>query len=323
MTIEAILEPIQEKMQKTEERLYSDVTPADKRLSDLVFHIGKIKGKRFRPALLFLAGKCSGKLVPQHVDLAIVVELIHTATLVHDDIIDEAVVRRHVETISAKWGREISILFGDYLFSRAYTILSTLDSQVATLIISQTINILCEGEIVQLMRRYDRKITEEEYFSIIERKTASLCAASCKLGAIFSGANKKVTEVLTNYGLKLGTAFQIIDDCLDVTGKEDKIGKTLNSDMQKGKLTLPFIRLVDKLPVGHKENALELIFHNNSEDKKTAVADLLEEHGAMDYAYESARQLVKKAQDEISFIPDTIYKEALLELGDYVVTRDI
>lgn len=322
MTIDAILEPIQGEMQKTEERLYSDLTPADKQLSDLVFHIGKIKGKRFRPALLFLSGKCSGKLVPQHIDLAVVVELIHTATLVHDDIIDEAVIRRHVETISAKWGREISILFGDYLFSRAYTILSTLDSQVATLIISQTINILCEGEIVQLLRRYDREITESEYFSIIERKTASLCAASCKLGAITSGANKKVSEALTNYGLKVGMAFQIIDDCLDVMGKEDKTGKTLNTDIQKGKLTLPFIRLVNKLPVGHKENAFELIFHNNSEDKMAAITDLLVEHEAVDYAYESARQLVKKAQEELSFIPDSIYKKALLELGDYVVKRE-
>ncbi len=288
----------------------------------MVFHVGKIKGKRFRPALLFLAGKCSGKLVPQHVDLAVVVELIHTATLVHDDIIDEAVVRRHVETINFKWGREISILFGDYLFSRAYTILSTLDSQVSTLVISQTINILCEGEIVQLLRRYDRKITEEEYFSIIERKTASLCAASCKLGAISSGANKKLSEALTNYGLKVGMAFQIIDDCLDVMGKEDKIGKTLNTDAQTGKLTLPFIRLVNKLPVGRKESALELIF-NHSEGSKAAIVDLLAEHDAMDYAYESARQLVKKAQEEISFIPDTIYKKALLELGDYVVKREI
>jgi octaprenyl-diphosphate synthase len=322
MGIESILEPIQEQIGTVEKRLHNDISSGDTHLADLIFHISKIKGKRFRPALLLLSGKCAGSFVPQHIDLAIVVELIHTATLVHDDIIDEAMVRRHVETMNSKWGREISILFGDYLFSRAYTILSALDSQMATLIMSQTINILCEGEIVQLLRRYDREITESEYYSIIERKTASLCAASCKLGAIFSGANKKLSEALTNYGLKIGMAFQIVDDCLDVMGNEEELGKPLNSDIQSGKLTLPFIRLVNKLPTGHKENALELIFQNGKKKANSAIIDLLSEHEAIDYAYDSARQLVKKAQEEISFIPDTVFKTALLELGDYVVDRE-
>ncbi len=150
MSMEAILGPLKDQIREVEERLNGDISATDKRLSDLVFHIGKIKGKRFRPALLLLSGQCSGTLIPQHIDLAVVVELIHTATLVHDDIIDEATVRRHVETMNSKWGRKISILFGDYLFSRAYTILSALDSQMATIIMSQTINILCEGEMVQL-----------------------------------------------------------------------------------------------------------------------------------------------------------------------------
>ncbi len=322
MGIEAILEPIQEQMGKVEERLHSDISSGDPQLADLIFHIGKIKGKRFRPALLLLSGKCSGSFVPQHIDLAIVVEMIHTATLVHDDIIDEAVVRRHVETINSKWGREISILFGDYIFSRAFTILSSLDSQIATLIMSQTINTICEGEIVQLLRRYDSDITESEYLSIIERKTASLCAASCKLGAIFSGANKRLSEALTNYGSKLGIAFQIIDDCLDVVGNEQEVGKSLHTDIQNGKLTLPLIRLVNRLPMNRKESACELIFQNGGKKTNSAIIDLLSEHEAIDYSYESARQLVKKAQEEISFIPDTIFKTALLELGDYVVDRE-
>ncbi len=322
MSTDVILEPLKDQMREVEERLFSDLSPADKRLSDLVFHISKIKGKRFRPALLLLSGQCSGGLIPQHIDLAVVVELIHTATLVHDDIIDEAVVRRHIDTMNTKWGSKISILFGDYLFSRAYTILSALDSQMATIIMSQTINILCEGEMVQLLRCYDAEVTESEYLNIIERKTASLCAASCKLGAISSGANKKQTEALTNYGSKIGMAFQIIDDCLDVMGKEEEMGKPMNLDSQSGKLTLPFIRLVNKLPTDRKESTLELIFQNNSKDSKAAIADLLEEHDAVDYAYDTARQLVKKAQDDLSVIPDSIYKTSLLDLGDYVVSRE-
>ena len=322
MSMEVILEPLKDQMREVEERICSDLSPADKRLSDLVYHISKIHGKRLRPALLLLSGQCSGGLIPQHIDLAVVVELIHTATLVHDDIIDEAVVRRHIETMNTKWGSKISILFGDYLFSRAYTILSALDSQVSTLIMSQTINILCEGEMVQLLRCYDAEVTESEYLSIIEKKTASLCAASCKLGAISSGANKWQTEALTNYGSKIGMAFQIIDDCLDVMGKEEEMGKPVNLDAQGGKLTLPFIRLVDKLPTDRRESTLELIFQNNCKDSKAAIVDLLEEHDAVDYAYDTARELIKKAQEELSVIPDSAYKTSLLELGDYVVSRD-
>jgi octaprenyl-diphosphate synthase len=320
--MEVILEPLKDQMREVEERIYSDLSPADKRLSDLVYHVSKIQGKRLRPALLLLSGQSSGGLIPQHIDLAVVVELIHTATLVHDDIIDEAVVRRHVETMNTKWGSKISILFGDYLFSRAYTILSAMDSQVATIIMSQTINILCEGEMVQLLRCYDAEVTESEYLSIIERKTASLCAASCKLGAISSGANRKQTEALANYGSKIGMAFQIIDDCLDVMGKEEEMGKPVNLDAQGGKLTLPFIRLVDKLPTDRRESTLELIFQNNCKDSKAAIVDLLEEHDAVDYAYDTARELIKKAQEELSVIPDSAYKTSLLELGDYVVSRD-
>ncbi len=130
-----------------------------------------------------------------------------------------------------------------------------------------------------------------------------------------------MSEVLTNYGSKLGIAFQIIDDCLDVVGNERKVGKTLNTDLQTGKLTLPLIRLVNVLPANRKESVCELIFQNNGNDTRAAIIDLLEEHEAMEYAYESARQLVKKAQDEISFIPDTVFKTALLELGDYVIKR--
>ncbi len=322
MSMEVILDPLKDQMLEVEERIYSDLSPADKRLSDLVYHISKLQGKRLRPALLLLSGQCSGGLIPQHIDLAVVVELIHTATLVHDDIIDEAVVRRHIETMNMKWGSKISILFGDYLFSRAYTILSALDSQVSTLIMSQTINILCEGEMVQLLRCYDTEVTESEYLSIIERKTASLCAASCKLGAISSGANKWETEALTNYGSKIGMAFQIIDDCLDVMGKEEEMGKPVNLDAQIGKLTLPFIRLVDKLPTDHRESTLELIFQNSSKDSKAAIADLLAEHDAVDYAYDTAKRLIKDAQENLSVIPDSVYKTSLLELGDYVVSRD-
>ncbi|MDR4507719.1 MAG: polyprenyl synthetase family protein [Candidatus Brocadiaceae bacterium] len=316
-----IFDPIKILMDEVEDRFYKELQPKHNALADLVVHISKYKGKRLRPALTLLSGKSVGEVLPQHIDIAVVVEMIHAATLVHDDIIDEATMRRHVESFNAKWGREISILFGDYLFSRGFTILSALDSQVATLSLSQTVNTICEGELIQLKRRYDIDLSESDYLDIIERKTASLCAASCRLGASFAGANHKVSDMLSNYGLKVGSAFQIIDDCFDVMGNEDEIGKSLNTDILKGKLTLPLIRLVNKLPNNELDAAKELIFQSNGRDTKSAIVELLAEYDAVEYALDFARNMVRQAQEEIAPLPDSPYKTGLMELADYVIAR--
>ena len=321
MEIAGAFDTIKDLLDKVETRFHKELKPESNSLADLIAHISKYKGKRLRPALVLLSGKCIGELVPQHIDLAVVVEMVHTATLVHDDIIDEASIRRHVETVNSKWGREISILFGDYLFSRGFTILSALDSQVATLLLSQTVNIMSEGELIQLQRRYDMELSENDYFDIIERKTASLCAASCRLGATFAGANRKISDMLYNYGLKIGIAFQIVDDCLDIMGTEEEIGKSLNSDIQKGKLTLPLIRLVNQLPRNKLETTKALIFQHSEKENKNSILELLTEHDAVEYAFNTAKNIVKQAQEEIAPLPDSKYKTALLELADFIVTR--
>jgi len=319
--IAGAFDTIKDLLDKVETQFHKELKPESNSLADLIAHISKYKGKRLRPALVLLSGKCIGELVPQHIDLAVVVEMVHTATLVHDDIIDEASIRRHVETVNSKWGREISILFGDYLFSRGFTILSALDSQVATLLLSQTVNIMSEGELIQLQRRYDMELSENDYFDIIERKTASLCAASCRLGATFAGANRKISDMLYNYGLKIGIAFQIVDDCLDIMGTEEEIGKSLNSDIQKGKLTLPLIRLVNQLPRNKLETTKALIFQHSEKENKNSILELLTEHDAVEYAFNTAKNIVKQAQEEIAPLPDSKYKTALLELADFIVTR--
>lgn len=321
MEIAGAFGTIKDLLDKVETQFHKELKPESNSLADLIAHISKYKGKRLRPALVLLSGKCIGELVPQHIDIAVVVEMVHTATLVHDDIIDEASVRRHVETVNSKWGREISILFGDYLFSRGFTILSALDSQVATLLLSQTVNIMSEGELIQLQRRYDMELSENDYFDIIERKTASLCAASCRLGATFAGANRKISDMLYNYGLKIGIAFQIVDDCLDIMGAEDEIGKSLNTDIQKGKLTLPLIRLVNQLPRNKLETTKALIFQHSEKENKNSILELLTEHDAVEYAFNTAKNIVKQAQEEIAPLPDSKYKTALLELADFIVTR--
>lgn len=322
MDVTETLKPIYSSMMEVEKRLYTDLAAKNKEVGEIILHVSKFKGKRFRPAILLLSGKVCGKIVPQHMDLAVVAELIHIATLIHDDVIDEATMRRHVESVYMKWGREISILLGDYIWSRGFTILASMDSQIATYIMSQTVNVMCEGELIQLLRRYDLNLTEQEYLDIIERKTASLFATSCRLGAMFAGANRKMQEALTSYGLKVGMAFQIVDDCLDIIGSEDEMGKSLSSDLKKGKLTLPIIRLVGNLPEARRESTGSWILQNFNDQNRSAVLDLLTECDAVEYAMNKARLYAQEAKNYISSLPESGSKTALFDLADSVVNRN-
>ncbi|MEE9583984.1 MAG: polyprenyl synthetase family protein [Candidatus Brocadiales bacterium] len=321
MDVAESLKPIYPSLMKVEKRLYTDLTAKNKDVGEILLHVSRFKGKRFRPAVLLLSGKVCGKIAPQHIDLAVVAELVHIATLIHDDVIDEATMRRHVESVNMKWGREISILLGDYIWSRGFTILASMDSQIATYIMSQTVNIMCEGELIQLIRRYDLSLTEEEYLDILDRKTARLFATSCRLGAMFAGANRKMQETLTDYGLKVGMAFQIVDDCLDIIGSEDEMGKSLSSDLKKGKLTLPMIRLAGDLPEARRESTCNWIFQNFSDQNRGSVLELFTEHDAVEYSMNKARTYVQEAKEAIFSLPESESKTALLDLADTVVSR--
>ncbi len=199
-------------------------------------------GKRLRPALLLLAAKACGQVNAQHLTLAAVVEMVHTATLVHDDVLDEASVRRHLATVNARWDNEASVLLGDFLFSHAFYLASTLESTLACQLIGRATNVVCEGEIRQKGSRGDFALDEATYFEILDAKTAALCACCCQLGAHFAGADESMTQRLTQFGRKLGIAFQIADDLLDVVGNETTVGKSLGTDLEKQKPTLPLIR---------------------------------------------------------------------------------
>jgi octaprenyl-diphosphate synthase len=317
-----ILRPVLPSMLEVEDQLTTDLATKHEKIAEIILHVSRFRGKRFRPALLLLSAQSCGKLVPQHLDLAVVVELVHIATLIHDDVIDEATVRRYVPSVNSIWGREISILLGDYIWSRGFTILASMDSQLSTYIMSQTVNVMCEGELIQLQRRYDLTLTEEEYIDILERKTASLCATSCRLGAMFAGANRKLQESLTRYGLKVGLAFQIVDDCLDIIGTEDEVGKSLSTDIQKGKLTLPLIKLVGNLPEASRKSTCTWIFQNFNPQNRANVLELFSEHEAVEYSLNRAHHYVEEAKEELHILPESEYKTALLNLADYVVDRN-
>src|SRR5256885_13400498 len=208
-------------------------------VNTLVKHVSRFRGKMLRPTLVLLTGRACGELTDAHTVIATVVEMVHMATLVHDDVLDEAELRRKGATINHLRGNEAAVLLGDYLISHSYHLCSSLDSQLASRTIARTTNQVCEGELLQIDHRNNFDLDEETYLQIITRKTASLCATCCLLGAQLAGSDEATSRAMETYGLSLGIAFQIQDDILDIIGDVRTVGKTLGIDVEKGKMTLP------------------------------------------------------------------------------------
>jgi octaprenyl-diphosphate synthase len=289
-------------------------------VQELVDHSGDYQGKRLRPALLLLAGKACGSLRAAHPVLAAVIEMIHTATLVHDDVLDESMVRRHAATVNAEWGNETAVLLGDYLFTHAFHLASSLDSTLACRWIGRATNKVCEGEMQQIHHRGNLELDEAAYFAIIEGKTAELTAVACRLGAYFAGASEATTEALDRYGRNLGIAFQIADDVLDIWGEERVTGKSLGTDLEKQKLTLPLIRLLETADPSMAA-AVRQILNEGKAECRRQIRPLLEESDALDYSWQRALWHVKEAIDSLTSLPDSEARSVLRVLASYTVRR--
>src|SRR6185436_1221325 len=224
--LQSLFAPITAELAEVEALLKAELRSDYPFVDELVRYGCLLGGKRLRPSLLLLVAKAAGgQATPDHITLAAVVEMIHTATLVHDDVLDEAQMRRHLATVNSRWDNEASVLLGDFLFTHAFYLASTLDSVLGCRLIGRATNIVCEGELRQKGSRGNFELTEQEYLSIIEGKTAELTAVSCRLGAMFSGASEKLAGEMDGFGRDLGIAFQIADDLLDVLGEERTTGK--------------------------------------------------------------------------------------------------
>ncbi|CAN5836459.1 polyprenyl synthetase family protein [soil metagenome] len=289
-------------------------------VQQLVDHSSRFRGKQLRPVLVLLAAKACGGIRPAHAVLAAVVEMIHTATLVHDDILDEARVRRHAATINAEWGNETAVLLGDYLFTHAFHLAASLESTLACRWIGRATNLVCEGELRQVHHRGNLDLDESVYFDIIRGKTAELTAVSCRLGAQYAGASTEAVEALDRFGRHLGIAFQIADDVLDLWGDERTTGKTLGTDLQKQKLTLPLIRLLSASPPEQAETARRLIGDANP-DGRTRLLPLLEDTGALQYAWEQAKEYVDRARNDLRILPLSEARDLLDDLAQFVIDR--
>lgn len=289
-------------------------------VQQMVEHCADFRGKRLRPALVLLTARACGSVRPAHPVLAAVVEMIHTATLVHDDILDEAMVRRHAATVNAEWGNETAVLLGDYLFTHAFHLAASLETTLACRWIGRATNLVCEGEMQQVHNRGNLDIDEPAYFEIIRGKTAELTAVSCRLGAHYAGAPERTVDALEGYGRDLGVAFQIADDVLDLWGEERTTGKTLGTDLDKQKLTLPLIRL---LAVSSPELAAEVrrMVSDADPNRRSKLRPLLESSGALDYAWECAQQHADAALEALDCVPASHAKDILTSLARYVVRR--
>ncbi|QEL15653.1 polyprenyl synthetase family protein [Limnoglobus roseus] len=285
--------------------------------ASLIEHLKHYRGKRLRPALMLLTAKAVGKITPQHHTLAAAVEMIHTATLVHDDVLDEAEIRRHVRTVNAEWGNKISILLGDMLFTHAFHLTSQVDRRACELIGDAT-NRVCAGELRQVSERGNLNLSEADYFAIIDGKTAALTEVCCRLGAIHAGATEFVADKLANFGRCLGIAFQIADDLLDLTGDEGKTGKTLGTDIEQQKLTLPLIHCLSQLPEADAEDLRTAIRSGD----RPATAALLAKTDSLEYAKRTADDYASRARQELECLPPSECRAILQKLTEWATRRE-
>ncbi|MHA3772860.1 polyprenyl synthetase family protein [Verrucomicrobiota bacterium sgz303538] len=306
-------EPINSQLYAVEERIRQQARAFDPAVEGYVAYAIESNGKRLRPALALLAGGVTGKIDSGHLDLAVIVELIHAASLVHDDILDGADKRRGQPTANAKWGNAISVLLGDCLFAHALKLSTNFpNGEVARRLATATADV-CSGEIIQTQRRFDLKLSVPDYYKIIEMKTAALFAVGTELGAFLNEAAPEVISAMKVFGLRLGTAYQIYDDCLDLAGDEGKVGKTLGSDLRKGKLTLPILHLLQVSDVSERHRLSEVILNGDDADINQLV-DRAIAAGAVRFAVVTGRKMIREAQTSLDIVPANRYRDALASL---------
>src|SRR5437667_930481 len=306
---------VQTQLDLVEARIIEQAAAFDPAIEGYVTYAIGGRGKRLRPLMALLAGGATGQINTGHVDLAVIVELIHAATLVHDDIMDEAERRRAQPTVNARWGNSLSVLLGDCLFAHALTLSTNFENADISRAIARTASEICSGEMIQTQRRFDLKLEVEDYVRIVEMKTGSLFAAAAELGAVISEADARSTEILKTFGMRVGTAYQIYDDCLDIAGNEGTTGKTLGTDLRKGKFTLPILIFLRAASEFERERSCSLIL----EGKCDEVSQLLKNgagNGALSESITTANDLIRSAQAGMKALRPNAHTESLIDSGD-------
>lgn len=299
------------------QQLHSDVALVSQ-ISEYIINAG---GKRIRPVLVLLMANAYGYQGKHHYDLAAIVEFIHTATLLHDDVVDESSMRRGRQTANALFGNAASVLVGDFLYSRAFQMMVSINSMQIMQILADATNVIAEGEVLQLLNMHDPDVTEERYLEVIRCKTAKLFEAAAEIGALISGATPAQVAAAGEYGRSLGTAFQLIDDVLDYSGKSEEIGKNVGDDLREGKPTLPLIYLM-KNGSPEEQALVKACIEEGDESKFDAILSAITQSGALSYTKAEADKAAERAAKAIQDLTASPYKQALMDLAFLAVNRN-
>ncbi len=323
MTLAQIFDPIRQDLEQVEREFARHVESHVDLIPEIGRYIQDAGGKRVRPAVLLMAARLAGYTGKRAVLYAAVVEFIHTATLVHDDIVDDSDLRRGRQAVHSKWGNDVTVLLGDYLYIKSMALALTEDSLDIVRILCDVTLRMIEGELFQLSKNGDIGLSERDHFEILQRKTADLFGGCAEIGGILGTAGAEGRKALRDYGFNLGVAFQLVDDLLDLTGREDVLGKPIASDLREGKLTLPFIHLL-----GHGGAEVRRLIADVVRDRDLTperwqrIAGYLAEHGSLDYAYRKATEYGERAKASLGMLPANPAREGLTALADYILSRD-
>lgn len=320
--MQAALALIGEDLRQVEEQFRKDLeseVPLIRKVGEYVLASG---GKRIRPAMLLLAARLCNYQGHQAIPLASVVEFIHTATLLHDDVVDNASLRRGLASANTLWGNEASVLIGDFLFSKSFSLMVAAGSLDVLRVMSRATTVIAEGEVLQLLYTGDVELTEEQYIEVVRAKTAVLLSAACQCGAILGGVSAEQEQALADFGMELGIAFQLMDDLLDYTASEEEFGKSIGHDLEEGKLTLPLIHALRSCTDDERSTVAEIVEKDElTPEDFCQVSGIVQSYNGIDYTAAKARQCVDNCTQLLSCFPAGVCKDALIELAEYVVTR--
>jgi octaprenyl-diphosphate synthase len=297
-------------------RLQSDVVL----INQVGHYIVNSGGKRLRPIIAILAARACGYRGDAHINLATIIEFIHTATLLHDDVVDNSDMRRGRETANNLWGNEASVLVGDFLYTRSFEMMVEMDSMRLMQILSHTTNVIAEGEVLQLLNCNDPDTTEARYLEVIHHKTAKLFEAAGQLGAVINNCDEQTEQAMANYAMHLGSAFQLVDDLLDYSESSDTIGKNIGDDLAEGKPTLPLIYAMQHGDAT-QANIIRTAIENGDRSQIDSVIEIIQQTGAITYTSQAAKNEAVLAKSMLDCIADSDYKTALLSLADFAVER--
>jgi octaprenyl-diphosphate synthase len=320
--LENVLECIGDDLEKVDQEFRKNLRSDVPIISAIGEYLLLSGGKRFRAKLLLLSSKLCGYHGELHISMASLIEFIHTATLLHDDVVDRAELRRGIDSANSKWGNEASVLVGDFLFTKCFSLLVQSGNWNILQTISKATTIMAEGELEELIKTNDLSLTEDGYLSIITRKTASLISAATQIGAILGNVPEEKERALSEFGMNVGIAFQLIDDHLDYTSNEEEFGKKIGIDLQDGKITLPLISTLRHCNQEEEAFIRKTVESNPiTKDAFFRVVEIIERYHGIQYTWEKAKGYVERAKDSLRLFPNSKEKEALYALANYVLER--